>query len=334
MDRLELIEQLIKGNYENIIAADASMKPLSGKNLFDKSPIIDYLKTHPDLFLGFHIVDGMNTISLIGETSEGLIIKVSFKNNLIQKIVVKRPEVGISRIKMIVEYDGTEYCGFQRQSNLKTIQSILEEALFTITGTPTIINGASRTDTGVHALGQVIHFDTLLKIDIEKWPIIMNNILPKAIRIKSAMQVSQLFHSRFDVAYKEYCYILNLGEYSPFSRLYEWTISYSIDLERFEKELKKLEGTHDFTSFCKGEKTSKIRTIYETRLKKDGNKIFVSFIGDGFLHNMIRIIMAVLVNLSSGQLEGDVDTILTSKSRKITNRLAPSSGLYLVKVQY
>jgi len=335
MNHLELIDGLLKGNYQSVLHAAVALRPIDyAGNIFDQIPVIDYLNLHPFLLKGFKITDEFDSDNIIGLTEANHLVKLSFKNNKIQKIVIQKPNPLIKRIKLIIQYDGTNYAGFQRQSKLETIQSQLESAISQVNGKFTIVNGASRTDAGVHAFGQVVHFDTELEIPLDKWVVILNNSLPKDIRVKTAEWVSQLFHSRFDVMSKEYRYVLNLGQYSPFTRLYEWNVTNPIDFELLNQELKKLEGTHDFTSFCKGDKSSKIRTIYETKIERIDDKVYLTFIGNGFLHNMIRIIVAVLIGIASHRIKSDIDTILESKSRKVTKYLAPSSGLYLVKINF
>ncbi len=334
MNRHVLIERLLSGEYEAVLLETVALRPIDEANIFDINPVTDYLNNHPSLFKGFKITHDDESENIIGLTEENNLVKLSFKNNKIQKIVIHQPNPLLKRIKLTLEYDGTNYAGFQRQSKLITIQSELERAVSEINNQKTNVFAASRTDSGVHAYGQVVHFDTELDIPLDKWVIALNNCLPKDIRVKTAELVSQLFHSRFDVVSKEYRYVLNLGQYSPFTRLYEWHIPYSLDLDVLNQELKKIEGTHDFTSFCKGDKSSKVRTIYETRLERIGDQIILTFIGNGFLHNMIRIIVAVIVGIASKRINSEIDSILESKSRKVTKYLAPSSGLYLVKVNY
>jgi len=334
MDRLALIEAFIRKDYSLSLAKDVALRPLEEINIFNIRLVTEYLKSHAELLEGFRVTNDADSSYVIGETNQGILVKLSFKNDAIKKIVLKKNDDKLHRIKMIVEYDGTDYSGFQRQSTLKSIQSELEKAISTVNGYETIIHGASRTDSGVHALGQVVDFDTFFDFDAEKWKVILNNLLPKDIRIKRSESVSQLFHARFDVESKQYRYILNLGDFSAFTRNYEWTVPMPIDLSIFTRELKKFEGTHDFSSFCKGEKASKVRTIHETKADIVGDHVEITFIGDGFLHNMIRIIIALLVDIASGRSNADVTEILKNKNRKATTHIAPSGGLYLVEVKY
>ncbi len=334
MNRNELIAGLLKGEYDAVLSRDVALKPAIGPNVFDKYNVIPALISNPRLFIGFHIVDDLDSISIIASNEDLDIIKISFKNDLIVKLVFRTPDPAFKRIRLLIAYDGTEFSGFQRQSELRSVQSELEIAVSTINGIRTTINGASRTDSGVHAYGQVVHFDTPLDITDDKWKLILNNLLPEDVRILEVKAVSQLFHSRYDVAFKEYRYVLNLGEYSPFTRKYEWTLPHPLDLDLFAKELKKFEGTHDFTSFCKGEKATKVRTIYETKMELKDNRLYITFIGNGFLHNMIRIMMSLLVNIATGKLDCDVTQVIQEKNRVHTNHMAPASGLYLVRIQY
>lgn len=335
MIKAKLVEGLLSGDYQTVLHPEVALRPIDIKgNIFNQEPVIQYLTEHPCLLQGFKPIDDFSHGIVIGMTSENTIVKIAFKNNLIVKIVFEEKNPSIRRIKLTLEYDGTNYAGFQRQSTLDTIQLRLETALLEMTARQIVVYGASRTDAGVHAYGQVVHFDTELSIPDDKWVIALNNLLPKDIRIKTAETVSQLFHSRFDVVSKEYRYVLNLGEFSPFTRFYEWTVPYPFDIEILKQEIKKIEGTFDFTSFCKGDKESKVRTIYNTSVTQENDKIILTFIGNGFLHNMIRILVMALINIASKRINADILTILELKNRNLTKQLAPSCGLYLVKVNY
>ena len=335
MIKQQLIEGLVLGNYLEVLHPEVALRPLNNTgNLFNQDAVIQYLEEHPTILKGFKPTEDYTHNVVNGITFEGNVVKIAFKNNKISKIVIEAQNPNIQRIKLTIEYDGTLYSGFQRQSSLDTIQARLENALLEMTSRPTVIYGASRTDAGVHAYGQVVHFDTELTIPQDNWVIALNSLLPKDIRVKTAETVSQLFHSRFDVVSKEYRYVLNMGEFTPFTRFFEWTVSNNFDIEVLKQELKKIEGTHDFSSFCKGDKDSKVRTIYETRFEKINDKLYLTFIGNGFLHNMIRILVMTLVKIASKQIDADILTILNLKNRDMTKQLAPSSGLYLVKVNY
>lgn len=335
MIKEQLIEGLLTGDFCKVLHPEVALRPIDMQgNIFNQEPVIQYLKENPNLLQGFKPIDDFSHGIVIGFTPENNIVKIAFKNNLIVKIVFEEQNPLIRRIKLTLEYDGTNYAGFQRQSTLDTVQSRLEAALFEMTARQVIVHGASRTDAGVHAYGQVVHFDTELSIPEDKWVIALNNLLPKDIRIKTAETVSQLFHSRFDVVSKEYQYVLNLGKFSPFTRFFEWTVPYEFDLNILKQEIKKIEGTHDFTSFCKGDKESKVRTIYSTSVTQENDIIILTFIGNGFLHNMIRILVMALINIASKRIDSDIITILEAKNRNMTKQLAPSCGLYLVKVNY
>lgn len=335
MNKAELISKLIEKKYQEVMHPEVALRPLNAiGNIFNQGPVIDYLQANPMLLNGFKPIDDFSHSIVIGITSDGYVVKIAFKSQKIIKIVFEEQNPFLKRIKLTLAYDGTNYSGFQRQSTLDTIQSRIENALLEMTGKQIVIHGASRTDAGVHAYGQVIHFDTDLSIPEDKWVIALNNLLPKDIRVNTAETVSQLFHSRFDVVSKEYRYVLNLGEFSPFTRQYEWTVPYSFDLDVLKQEINKIEGTHDFSSFCKGEKDSKIRTIFETKVEQEENRIYLTFIGNGFLHNMIRILVMALINIASKRIDKDILTIIEMKNRNLTKQLAPSNGLYLMKVNY
>ncbi|MBN2504164.1 MAG: tRNA pseudouridine(38-40) synthase TruA, partial [Bacilli bacterium] len=157
--------------------------------------------------------------------------------------------------------------------------------------------------------------------------------LPDDIHVKTVYFAPVLFHSRFDVLAKEYRYTLNLGEYDPLRRNYEWTVD-ELDLGTLEKNLKQLLGSHDFTSFCTGDKEDRVRTIFKADYEIEDDKLQLVFIGDGFLHHMLRLIVFQLVLIASGKVDYDIESLINDMSRRRTTRLAPSGGLCLEKVIY
>lgn len=299
-----------------------------------KQAIIDSLINQLDFFSGMKIISDDSNVTVSFRNAQDHLIKCYAKGNLIGKIVEFNPDDIRQRIKLVIEYDGTNFSGFQIQPNVRTVQKELMDILTVINNRPTGVTGASRTDALVHALEQTVHFDTKYDFSEEKWLTILNHALPKDIHVKTVKKVHPLFHSRFDVDRKEYQYIINLGEYSALKRNYEWTPGRKIDLDIIEKELFKLVGTFDFSSFCKGEKESTKRTIYEASMKVKNKHLYLTFIGNGFLHNMIRLIVGSLVEIASGQTDIDILAIIADKSRTYTQNLAFGGGLYLVKVIY
>jgi tRNA pseudouridine38-40 synthase len=197
----------------------------------------------------------------------------------------------------------------------------------------TVLNGASRTDTGVHAAGQVVHFDTTRTIPPDRWKVILNHSLSPDLHVVDASYAHPLFHSRFDVHEKEYRYTIDQGEFDPLRRRYAWYTE-AFDVSILEREMKSVLGTHDFTSFCTGEQDIPIRTIREARVERDGTKVVLVFIGEGFLHHMIRILVATLVRIAQGRMKEDIASLIAARSRVKTKEIAPAAGLCLMRVKY
>ncbi|WP_017754832.1 tRNA pseudouridine(38-40) synthase TruA [Calidifontibacillus oryziterrae] len=245
----------------------------------------------------------------------------------------------MERIKCVLSYDGTNFSGFQIQPNGRTVQGEFEQALAKIhKGEVIRIQASGRTDAGVHAYGQVIHFDSELEVSTYGWSQALNTSLPDDIVVIEVEKVEQSFHARYNVAKKEYRYFLsNEKKANVFRRNYTYHYPFPIDLEKIIEGTKYLVGTHDFTSFCstKTDKEDKIRTIYEIEVYKESDEIVFRFVGDGFLYNMVRIIVGTLLKLGQGKLSPcDIETILQSKNRKLSGKTAPGHGLYLWKVWY
>ena len=240
------------------------------------------------------------------------------------------------RYKAIVMYDGTMFHGFQSQTNLRTVQDEIEKVLLIICKTKIIIYSAGRTDTGVHALGQVFHFDT--SIEMQEWQMknAINSRLPKDIYIKSINIVNDNFHSRFTKHIKTYKYVIDLNEFNPLFFNYRYYYKYHLDISKMIEASKIFIGEHDFKSFTKNhiiENT--IRTIYSIDFEIVDNVMSIYFKGNGFLHNMIRIIVSMLLEVGNNRLSKEkLIEILESKNRKLAPKLAPPNGLYLVNIQY
>ncbi|WP_026673527.1 tRNA pseudouridine(38-40) synthase TruA [Alkalihalobacterium bogoriense] len=245
----------------------------------------------------------------------------------------------MKRMKCIVSYDGSEFSGFQIQPNKRTVQGDLEEALRKIhKGQDVALTASGRTDAGVHAQGQVIHFDTTLAIDEERWPRALRSLLPDDIVIVQAEEVDYQFHARFDVKTKEYRYrILCSQTEEVFRRKYVYHYPYPLQLDKMKEAAKLLIGTFDFTSFCSAKTVvgNKVRTIYELELIEEGNELIIRVVGSGFLYNMVRIIVGTLLEVGQGKKKvSDITQIIEAKSRDKAGKTAPSHGLYLWKVTY
>jgi tRNA pseudouridine38-40 synthase len=241
-------------------------------------------------------------------------------------------------IKLIIEYDGSRYHGWQSQTNAITIQEILEKSIKKLTGEECSIIGSGRTDVGVHALGQVANLTTTSTIPAEKFSYALNTMLPEDIVVKSSQEVDINFHSRFDAKAKRYSYyIFNSTFPSALLRNKVWHVPYSIDVALMEKAALFLKGTHDFSAFRAAGSTVKtsVRTIMDILVSSNRNIIEISILGDGFLYNMVRIIVGTLIEVGRGKRDVyDVPNILESKDRSKAGITAPAHGLYLVEVFY
>jgi tRNA pseudouridine38-40 synthase len=243
------------------------------------------------------------------------------------------------RVKCIISYDGSHFSGYQVQPKKRTVQGEIEEALIKLhKGHPIKIHASGRTDAGVHALGQVFHFDTNLTIPEEKWPYALNKLLPEDIVILEASYVKHNFHARFNATAKEYRYHINQQKMKDvFKRNYSFHYPYKLDLNAIRQASTHLCGTHDFTSFCvaKTEVDDKVRTIYSIELIEDDSEIIFCFIGNGFLYNMVRILVGTLLDVGQGITDPDsIHSILEGRDRSLSGRTVPGHGLFLWKVYY
>ena len=229
--------------------------------------------------------------------------------------------------------------GWQKQPNKLNIQGTIEEAIKQITGEEVELMASGRTDSGVHALGQVANFKTNSNIAIEKIPIAINSKLKKSILIKSAEEVDEKFHSRLTCKRKTYRYIINNSKYgTAIYRNFETHIPIKLDIEKMKEAIKYFEGEHDFKAFKASGTSSKssVRIIYKTEIiEKENEKIWIELTGNGFLYNMVRIIAGTLVDVGLGKIEPEaISKILESKKRENAGKTLPPQGLYLVKVDY
>lgn len=195
-----------------------------------------------------------------------------------------------------------------------------------------------RTDAGVHAIAQIANFKTNSNFEVEKYPIALNSKLKKSIRIKNAEEVDERFHSRYNCKQKTYKYIINNSEYgSSIYRNLEYFIPNKLNIEAMKKAITYFEGEHDFKAFKASGTSSKssVRTIYETKIKKENDKIILEFTGNGFLYNMVRILAGTLVEVGLGKIKPEeIPNIINSKDRTKAGKTLPPYALYLVKVEY
>jgi tRNA pseudouridine38-40 synthase len=238
------------------------------------------------------------------------------------------------RYKAIVSYDGTNYLGYQSQKNRKGIQDAIEKAFRLMTQTEIYTTSAGRTDKGVHALGQVFHFDSDLDIDEKTW-LRVNDRLPLDIRVLKVTKVHKDFHARHSAKSKIYKYIIAKKPSTPFTKSYEVYIR-NLDINKMKEALPLLVGTHDFKGFCQyveGKPT--LKTIYKAELKETKNQYIFTFHGNSFLKYMVRSIMGTLIQIGLGKKDVSVvQEILETQNRSLAGKTAESRGLFLVKIFY
>lgn len=228
--------------------------------------------------------------------------------------------------------------GWQKQPNKLNIQGEIERAIGKITGEAVDLIASGRTDAGVHALGQVANFKTNSNIPVEKFPIAINTKLKRSIRILEAEEVEERFHSRYNCKRKTYRYIINnLASGTAIYRDLEYNYSQSLDVKAMNKAIEYFIGEHDFKGFKASGTSSKssVRTIYEAKVYKKDDRIFIELTGNGFLYNMVRIIAGTLVEVGIGKiLPEEIPNIIQSGDRQKAGKTLPPQGLYLVKVEY
>lgn len=244
------------------------------------------------------------------------------------------------RYKLTISYDGSDFYGFQRQRGLISVQQCLEEALSTKLNAPVTTVCAGRTDAGVHALGQVVHFDSnqILPAD---FGFRLNPLLPESIAVLSCKQVPDTFHARFSAKKKTYRYDIYMSKiHVPLKRRYAHICVYDLNVENMKKACACLAGEHDFRSFALAESVrgkSTVRTIYDIHVEEgEGGKLLSLFVtGNGFLHNMVRAIAGTLIDVGRGRFSPeDMQSILESRDRRRAGKTVEGCGLFLVSVEY
>lgn len=244
----------------------------------------------------------------------------------------------MKRIKLIVAYDGTNYHGWQVQNNGETIESMLNAALRDLTGEDICVLGASRTDAGVHAMGNVAVFDTEARMPGDKFVYALNQRLPEDIRVQHSCEVPPDFHPRYQDTVKTYEYrILNREFPLPAYRLNAHFTYRALDEARMQQAADLLIGEHNFQSFCAAgaQVKSTVRTIYDVKVLRDGDLLTIRITGNGFLYNMVRIIAGTLMKVGCGEWEpAYIQEILDAKDRMKAGPTAPAKGLTLVEIRY
>ena len=237
-----------------------------------------------------------------------------------------------------MEYDGSAYAGWQRQINGIAVQQVLEEALSAACGHPVTVTGSSRTDAGVHARMQMVHFDTSCTVPPDKFPFVLNNLLPPDIRVQAGREVPADFHARFLTSGKTYTYrILNNRHGSALLRATRWHVPVPLDVPAMREALSFLPGTHDFAAFQAAGGTAKttVRTVNSAELACAGPEITITVSGNAFLYNMVRIIAGTLAEVGLGKREKDAFArAFVSLDRLDLGMTAPPCGLELTEVRY
>ena len=244
----------------------------------------------------------------------------------------------MKRVRLIISYDGTNYCGWQVQINGITVEEVINKALTDLLGESIEVIGASRTDSGVHAIGNVAVFDTDTKIPAEKISFALNQRLPNDIRIQKSDEVPADWHPRFQNSTKTYEYkILNRRFPDPLRRFYTHFVYMPLDVENMKMAATYIIGEHDFASFCsaRSQVNSTIRTVYTLNVIKQEDEIIIRISGNGFLYNMVRIIVGTLLKVGLGVYPPEhVKEILEAKDRYAAGPKAPACGLTLIHIEY
>lgn len=245
----------------------------------------------------------------------------------------------MKNIKLTIEYDGRRYLGWQRLGDSdKTIQGKIEAVIKQMTGETIEIIGSGRTDAGAHARGQIANFKTTTTLNTEEILSFLNRYLPDDIVIKKVELAAERFHARYNAKGKQYSYyVWNAVIPTAFERYHSFQYPAELDLEKIQQACQKLKGTHDFVGFSALKKTKKstVRTIDAIKVEQQGSMLHFTFVGDGFLYKMVRILMGTLLEIGAGTKEISViDEILSEKIRQQAGETVPAQGLFLDEVYY
>jgi tRNA pseudouridine38-40 synthase len=241
-------------------------------------------------------------------------------------------------IKLLIAYDGTDFSGWQRQPDRRTVQQVLEEAIGRLTGVESPTNASGRTDAGVHALGQVVHFLTVSSHSTNVFVKALNAMLPPDVRVNAAWDMPQSFHATLDAKSKMYRYVIDNRPFAdPFRLRYSDHVYRPLDVEAMNRAAQLLVGRHDFHSFETNwpNRTSSVRTIYRISVARLDEEVRLEVEADGFLYNMVRSITGTLVQVGIGRWpESRVAEALEAEDRRVAGPTAPPQGLFLVHVKY
>lgn len=244
----------------------------------------------------------------------------------------------MKNIQLIIAYKGTRYAGWQRQPNAVTVEEVLTETIEAVTKEKITLYGSGRTDAGVHALGQCANFHTGSSVPPGRFAAALNARLPQDIRILSSGEAPEGFHSRYSAKGKVYTYQLYLNPVlSPFYAEYSWHRDYPVDIDRMKEASAAFLGEHDFRGFMSAGSSVKntVRTINAITFEAEGPLVRITYSGNGFLYNMVRIMTGTLVEIGSGRTDGaDLPEIIRSGDRTRAGITAPAQGLFLKRVCY
>ena len=244
----------------------------------------------------------------------------------------------MKRIKIVVSYDGTNYCGWQIQQNGITIEEVLNKTISNLTHEDVKVIGASRTDSGVHALGNVAIFDSNTSIPPKRFMFALNQVLPKDIVITHSEEVPTDWHPRYQESIKTYEYRVQVGEVpDPMRRLNHYFVSYPLSLEAMERACRYLIGEHDFAGFTKEEcqKKNTVRKIYNATWTKVDDSLVFSIQGNGFLYNMVRMIVGMMLQIGRGYYQPEhIKDVLENREKEVTKLTAQPQGLTLKEINY
>lgn len=234
-----------------------------------------------------------------------------------------------------ISYDGSKFYGFQRLNKKKTVQGELEKVLKKLNKTVVYVKGAGRTDRGVHAISQMVHFDLNINIEPASLVLAMNSMLDPAIYVNECQIVASDFHARFDVKYKIYEYIINVGEYNPLEDNYLWNYNHDLNIKAMKKACQYLKGMNSYEVFTSGERESYNSIIYGVSIKKHRDSIIIRFKGKSFYRYMVRNMVGALMLVGKNKVKPiAIKEMMCEQTNKYNYATAPANGLYLVKVAY
>ena len=241
------------------------------------------------------------------------------------------------RLAFILEYDGTDFSGFQSQKDVPTIQDSVEDALKKITNKNTRINYSGRTDAGVHALSQVCDFETNIKRSNKEWINGINSNLPSTISVKDIFKVPNSFNSRFSAIERKYSYVIYNSKNKPlFLERNTYWVRNSLDIDLMKKQLQSFKGEKDFSSFRSSNCNSNnaIKTVNDVSLKTINNFIIITIVANAFLQNMVRIMVGTLIDIAKKENSMSIEEILVKKNRSFAGKTAPACGLFFLGPSY